>query len=87
MSDSLFVEGAESLAWRAPKRAREALVDARVNTQAKRTAVAALRAAPWSKDLVRKIGTRDLSVAISATASRPFLTDISIHLRQTIFEL
>ena len=83
MSDSLFVEGAESLAWRAPKRAREALVDARVNTQAKRAAVAALPAAPWSKDLVRKIGTR----AISSTASRPFLTDISSHLRQTIFEL
>ena len=53
---------------------------------AKRTAVAALLAIPWSKDLIRKIGTRNLSVVMSATASRPFLTDISHHLRRAIFE-
>ena len=87
MSDSLFVKGAESLARMALKRARDALVDAQVTSQGKRTAVVALLAIPWSKDLIRKMGTRNLPVVISAAASRLSLSDISRRLRRTIFEL
>ena len=59
----------------------------RVCPQARRTAVVAFLAAPWAKDLIRKVGTRNLTVALSARAARLFLSDISRHLRQTIFEL
>ena len=87
MSDSLFVEVAESLAWVAPKHARGTVVDGRVTPQAKRSAVVALLLIPRPKGLIRKMGTRSLSVVISAAASRPFVADISRHLRPTIFEL
>ena len=69
------------------KRAREASVDAHVTSQLKLTAVVALLATPWSKDLIRKMGSRNVTVATSATASRPSLSGISHHLRLTIFEI
>ena len=69
------------------KRVREALVDARVFSQAKRTAVVALFATPWTKDLIGKVGTRNLTAAPSAKAARPFLSDILRHPGQTIFQL
>lgn len=67
------------------KCARAELVDARVSSEAKRTAAAALLAIPWLKNLIREVGTRNLTVLLAATAARPLLPDFLRHLRQTVF--
>ena len=77
------MERAESLAGMALRRAPVALVDSRVTSQAKRTAGVALLATPPSEDLVRKMGNRNLTVVIPATASR---LDRFRALRRTILD-
>ena len=86
MSDLVLAKWAESLSRMALKRAREASADAHITSQANRTAVVARLAIPGSKDLVRNMGTRNLTIATSAAASMPFLSDMTRHLRRTVFE-
>ena len=66
------------------KNSREAIGDADVDSGAKRTEVAALRATPGCRGLMKEVGIRHLAVVISAAAARPHLSSISPRFRQTI---
>ena len=86
MSRSLLKEEPSALARFAIKNAWGALVYVDGDTGAKRAAVVALIATPWTRGLVKRIGTRHLAVAISATDARPYLGPISPPLRHTVSE-
>ena len=87
MSGSPFEEGALALATLPLRNARDALVNVVAAPRAKRTALVALLAIPWSRDRVKEVGTRNLAAVISAAEPMPYLFSISWHLRQTLFEL
>ena len=53
----------------------------------KRTALVALLAIPSPRCSVRKVGTHNLTVVISAAAARAYPSPVSRQLRQTISEL
>ena len=87
MGDALFEEGALSIARTALSGARAKLFDANGNDAAKRSAAVARLAAPWSPELIRRMGTHNLTAVISAATSRPSLSTISRKRGQAIFEL
>ena len=58
----------------------------KVDHDAGRAALAALIATPWPQGLIRKVGDRRATV-ISAALARQYLSLISRHLRQLVFEL
>ena len=87
MSDPLFEEGSFALASWAVRNARNSLVSHMATHEEKRTSVVALLAIPWSRELIRKVGTHQITAVISAAAARPSLSEISRRLRQTIWEL
>ena len=69
-----FEEGALAIARLVLINDREALVIVYVAPQSKRTALAALLAIPWPRDVVKTVGTRSFAVV---TSSQP---------RQSVFE-
>ena len=85
--DSLFGAGAESFARTPLRNARSALVNLDAALSGKRGAVVAPLAIPWSRDLVKKVGTRNPTGVIPSAAARPFLSPVARQLRQTAFEL
>ena len=87
MSDPLFEEASLALAAWAVRNARNSLVNHMATHEEKRTSVVALLAIPWSRELIRKVGTHQITAVISAAAARPSLSEISRRLRQTIWEL
>ena len=72
---------------RTPSNARAKLFSVKENGTARRSAVVALLAATWSRGLIRRVGTHNLTAVISAATSRPSLSAISRKLRRTSFEL
>ena len=69
------------------KNVRGVLDIVNVDLDSKRTALAALFVTPRHQDLVKIIGTRHFSAAVSAAAALPFLASISHQVRGTIVEL
>ena len=84
---SLLEEGVLSLARCSLRNARETLANSDVVPEAKQTPVVARLAIPWVGCLIKRAGTRRLSVVISVAAAGPYLDSIPRHLRQTLFEL
>ena len=87
MGGTSFEEGALAPAGSVLKNAREARVNVDVAPQATRKESVELLAIPWSRDTVKKEGTRILTVVISAAAAGPYPSSISLQLLQTISEL
>ena len=69
MKQTLLDEGALALARIALKNVRGSLVN--VDSDVERAAVVGPVAAPWSRDLIRKVGNCHLPAVISAAVARP----------------
>ena len=85
MSGALFEEGDPAPARLALNNVREALVNADVDPRTKRVPVVALLATYRASDLIKKIGTRHLTVVQLNLNS--YLNSISRLLRRTVFKL
>ena len=57
------------------------------DARATRAAVVALLGAPWRRDLIKKVVSRQLSAVISAASAGPYLTSFSRQLCQTVLVL
>ena len=72
-------EGALALAKLVPGNDRAAPVNVDVAPHARRTALVALVAIPWSRNVVKRVGTSNLTVVISAAAAGLQLLGSSNH--------